>query len=135
MSSFDAKTRYALLATLDLAQHHSPKKPVKAREIAARTGAPAKYLVHILLRLKRKALVNSTRGPSGGYWLVRPPELISVAEVIAAVQESRKRGRSDRTEDSHEQIVSRLWTDAERKRHQFLSQVTLADLLSGKDAI
>jgi len=135
MSGFNAKTRYALLAALDLAQHHGSKKPVKAREIAARTGVPPKYLVHILLRLKRKALVNSSRGPSGGYWLVRPPELVSVAEVIGAVQEGRKRSPGARAGSEHEEIVSRLWTDAERKRHQFLSQVTLVDLFGDKDAV
>jgi len=86
------------------------------------------------LRLKRKALVNSSRGPKGGYWLMRPPKLISVAEVIGAVQESRRRPPAARAANEHEEIVSRLWTDAERKRHHFLSQVTLADLIEDGEA-
>ena len=50
MQRFDAKSRYAVLAALDLAAHQTGK-PVKLREIAARTGAPANYLVHVLLGL------------------------------------------------------------------------------------
>ena len=75
MRDFDARTRYALRAALHLAEHYQGAgKPIKIREIAARTDTPPKYLVHILLQLKRRALVNSTRGAKGGYWLLRRPD-------------------------------------------------------------
>lgn len=134
MNNFNAKTRYALLAALDLAAHRGSNKPVKIREIAARTATPAKYLVHILLQLKRKALVNSMRGPNGGYWLLRPPELISVAEVISAVEKRRKGSRSGVTADAAGQVINQLWADAERKRREFLSHITLAQLLGAGSA-
>ncbi|MHC5034869.1 MAG: Rrf2 family transcriptional regulator, partial [Planctomycetota bacterium] len=125
MQDFDAKTRYALLAALDLAEHYQPGKPVKIRDIAARTGTPAKYLVHILLQLKRAALVNSTRGAKGGYWLLRRPALISVAEVVAAVETHRGRPPAPSSESPYDGAISRLSRDAQRQAQGFLAQVTL----------
>jgi Rrf2 family protein len=132
MRGFDAKTRYALSAALDLAEHRQGQKPVKIREIAARTGIPPKYLVHILLQLKRRALVNSTRGARGGYWLVRPPDLVSAAEVINAVATGDRGGPPHAVEARHEGIIGRLYQQADRRRREYLSQTTLAQLLEGK---
>ncbi len=134
MNTFDARTRYALLAALDLAERYASGKPVKVREIAARTRTPAKYLVHILLQLKRKALVNSARGPKGGYWLLRPPELISVAEIVGAVGKASPPGRPGAGDKTRAGVLKQVWADAERKRHEFLAHVTLAQLLAGEGA-
>jgi len=131
MTGFDAKTRYALLAMLDLARHGSPSAPVKVQQIAARTGAPARYLVHILLRLKRNALVSSRRGPRGGYWPLRSPEMVSVAQVLAAVEGPRQAAGSGGGRQAHERALARLWSDTERRRREFLAQVTIADLMRG----
>lgn len=129
MRAFDAKTRYALLAAMDLAAHYDGTTPSKVREIAARTGVPPKYLVHILLKLKRRALVNSTRGARGGYWLLRPPELISAAEVIGAV-EAEGRARGALSDDGpHDRAIRRLRDESERRRQEYLAGVTLAELL------
>ncbi|MHC4789573.1 MAG: Rrf2 family transcriptional regulator [Planctomycetota bacterium] len=130
MTDLDAKTRYALLAALDLAEHYQPGTCVKVREIAARTGAPAKYLVHILLALKRKALVNSTRGPKGGYWLLRRPGLISAAEVIEAVASGRDGRAGQEADDPYDRAIDLLWAEAERRQRAFLAEVSLADLVA-----
>jgi Rrf2 family protein len=129
MQSYDAKTRYALLAALDLAAHHPAGRPLKVRDIAARTGAPANYLVHVLLALKRRALVKSTRGPSGGYLLLRPPSLISAAEVVAAVSPRRRRG-APVVASGYAAAVESLFAEADDHARQFLSRATLADLLA-----
>ena len=129
MTKLNARTRYAILAALDLAEHYAPDTPVKVSEVAARTGAPANYLVHILLALKRRALVNSTRGAAGGYWLVRRPEVISVGEVVEAVQPKR-RARPDGAEDGpYGAAVARLWKQLAQVEQEHLSQVSLAALL------
>ena len=128
MKGFDAKTRYALLASLDLARHSAVGKPAKIREIAARTGIPPKYLVHILLQLKRRALANSTRGAKGGYWLMRPAELISAAEVIGAVGSDYKQVAPPR-QAAYDQAIKRLWGEAENRWREYLARTTLADLL------
>ncbi len=129
---FDAKTRYALLAALDLAAHYCPGQPVKVREIAARTGVPPKYLVHILLKLKARVLVNSTRGPKGGYYLVRPPEMISAAEIVSAVAGSEG-AESDSGESPYDTAVAELWAEADRRRRRCLAELSLARLLAAAE--
>jgi len=75
---------YASQAILDLALHQH-EGPVKIREIAARQEIPLKYLESILLTLQRAGMAHSKRGPRGGYYLARPPEAITVGEVIRAM--------------------------------------------------
>jgi Rrf2 family cysteine metabolism transcriptional repressor len=129
MRDLNAKTRYALLAAIDLAANHPTGKPSKIQEIASRTGAPRNYLVHILLALKRRALVNSSRGAKGGYWLTRPPELISAAQIIGAVERTGHPGTGMRSETPYGRAVSKLWEGLAENRRDFLSRLTLADLL------
>ena len=75
---------YASRAILDIALHEQ-ERPVKIREIAARQDIPLKYLENILLTLQRAGVVHSKRGAQGGYYLARPAELITVGEVIRAM--------------------------------------------------
>lgn len=80
-----AKAEYACLAILALARPRTDDSPVRIREIAEAHGIPERYLVQILLQLKGAGLVHSTRGASGGYRLARPPEAISLGEVLWAI--------------------------------------------------
>lgn len=75
---------YASQAILDIAlnQHQGP---VKIREIADRQEIPLKYLENILLTLQRAGIARSKRGPKGGYYLSRPPEAITLGEIIRAM--------------------------------------------------
>jgi Rrf2 family cysteine metabolism transcriptional repressor len=75
---------YASLAILDIALHEQDG-PVKIRDIAARQEIPLKYLESILLNLQRAGIARSKRGARGGYYLARPPEAITVGEVIRAM--------------------------------------------------
>jgi Rrf2 family protein len=135
MGGFDAKTTYALLAAIDLAERYGAGEPAKVRDIASRTGAPPNYLVHILLALKRAALVGSTRGARGGYWLVRSPDLISAAEVVRAVGDARARRMPPAPGHApDERLIRRLAREADERRRAFLASVSLADLLRGRSA-
>src|SRR6187401_3716277 len=78
-----AKTEYACIAVLELAARHGSGEPVRIREIADAHGIPSRFLVQILLQLKGAGLVQSTRGATGGYALAKPPEAISLADVMA----------------------------------------------------
>jgi Rrf2 family transcriptional regulator, cysteine metabolism repressor len=80
--NLSAKTEYACLAMLELAKEFDSGEPVQLRKIAAEHGIPARFLVQILLQLKGASLVASTRGAAGGYRLARPPQKITLAEVI-----------------------------------------------------
>jgi Rrf2 family protein len=72
---------YGLLALYDLAQHYG-EEPISSRELAERNGIPPRFLEQILLALTRGYIVRSRRGRGGGYVLARPPEDISLAEVV-----------------------------------------------------
>jgi len=124
-----SKVEYALLAAVDLAVNYAPKKPVKVRDIAARTGAPPKYVGQLLLRLKMRALVQSAQGPTGGYWLMRRPALISVAEVLDAVgSDADGRQRRALPDSGYADAIGWLCGRMEEGRRKLLSGITLADL-------
>src|SRR2546428_10865181 len=75
------KTKYGLKAMVVLAREHG-KGPVLIAELSRQDRIPKKFLESILLDLKRRGLVQSRKGPGGGYQLGRPPDRISVGEVI-----------------------------------------------------
>ena len=130
MAHFSSKVEYALLAAMDLAAHYEPHTPIKAEDIARRTGAPVKYLGQILLRLKARALVSSTQGPSGGYRLMRRPRLISVAEVMDAVSSKEDRRRRRVTaENPYKAALDWLSGEMDSASRRLLSSVTLADFI------
>jgi Rrf2 family protein len=81
-----AKTEYACLAILELAAQSSSGEPVRIRSIADEHGIPARFLVQILLQLKGAGFVTSTRGASGGYQLAKPPEEITLGEVMNVIE-------------------------------------------------
>jgi Rrf2 family protein len=84
-----AKVDYAVRAGAELAAHasrHGAKVPLKGDAIATAQGIPGRFLESILAELRRSGLVASQRGSDGGYWLARPADAISVADVIRAVE-------------------------------------------------
>ena len=80
------KGRYAVTAMLDLALHYEDG-PITLADISQRQGISLSYLEQLFAKLRRKGLVDSTRGPGGGYRLSRIPAEIPVADVIIAVDE------------------------------------------------
>jgi Rrf2 family protein len=123
-----ARTEYACLAMLQLAEDYASGEPMQIRRIADEHGIPSRFLVQILLQLKGATLVASTRGAAGGYRLSRPPEDISLANVID-VMEGDVRPETNAAKPSplvrtllH---LCRELGDAQRER---LSAITLADL-------
>lgn len=80
-----SRSRYALRALLDLSQH-PPGKPVLVNEIAGRQNIPLNFLHQILLDLKLAGLVTSRKGPGGGFTLARPPEEITLADVLKSIE-------------------------------------------------
>jgi Rrf2 family protein len=130
MRSFNAKTRYALLAALDLARHRDGNTPIKKQAIVERTGIPAQFLAHILRDMKHDALAGSSRGATGGYWLMRPPETITAADVVMAVRDRRRNGGTEGREPSdYDGAVNRLFETIDQAEVKVLRGVTLAQLL------
>lgn len=122
--------RYAVTAMLDLALHDGTG-PVAMADIARRNRISPAYLEQLLAGLRRDGLVESARGPGGGYRLARPADEITVARVIAAVNETVDATRCGGTRDCHDGgrcLTHDLWQDLTQHIHDFLEAVTLAEL-------
>jgi len=130
------KGRYAVTAMLDLAFHRE-EGPVTLADISRRQAISLSYLEQLFSRLRRKGLVESTRGPGGGYRLGRPAQDIAVAEVIEAVDESvdatRCGGRGNCQADQR-CLTHELWCELSEHIHRFLDGVSLATLVA-RDAV
>jgi Rrf2 family cysteine metabolism transcriptional repressor len=83
--NISARCEYACRATVELAGHEHKNEPRTATSIAEARGIPGKYLVHILLQLKRANVVRSVRGAQGGYLLARAADSITLYDVMSAV--------------------------------------------------
>lgn len=126
-----SKGRYAVTAILDLA-FHEQSGPVSLSHISQRQDISLSYLEQLFTRLRRHALVRSTRGPGGGYSLNRPARQIAIAEVIAAVDEPLDTTRcsgAGNCQDGEQCLTHDLWTDLGQQIHAFLGEITLQDLL------
>lgn len=129
------KGRYAVTAMLDLALH-SEQGPVSLADISARQGISLSYLEQLFARLRQFNLVQSVRGPGGGYKLVGETSGISVAQVVDAVSESLDATRCEGKGNCHEGevcLTHHLWQDLSTQIHHFLSGITLSDLVSRRD--
>ena len=129
-----AKSDYALRAATVLAS--SPGGPVKAEAMATSQGIPQKFLENILTDLRQAGLVRSQRGSEGGYWLARPAEQITVADVIRAVDGPLASVRGMRPEDvaydAPAQLLQQVWIAVRAGLRGVVEHVTLAELISGE---
>ena len=129
------KGRYAVMAMAELAKHNI-KKPINLSEISIRQGISISFLEQIFLQLKNKDLVQSVRGPSGGYTLVKPPEEIKLSNIINAVDEKvrtvrcKKDSKKGCNGKSIKCITHDLWAELEHHIMYFFEKNTLRDLVS-----
>lgn len=129
------KGRYAVTAMLDLSIH-AAEGPVNLNEISQRQAISLSYLEQLFAKLRQRQLVSSVRGPGGGYRLARPEKDIHVAEIIDAVSESldttRCQGKGD-CQQGEICLTHHLWQDLSDQIHNFLSNISLADLVSKRE--
>jgi Rrf2 family iron-sulfur cluster assembly transcriptional regulator len=132
------KGRYAVMAMADLGRNAAGAGTVRLQEIAARQTISLAYLEQLFARLKRAGLVEGVRGPQGGYRLARPAESMSVADIIAAVDERiattacRAGGALGCTGKAERCLAHNLWAALGRRIEDYLGQVSLADLVAGR---
>lgn len=125
------KGRYAVTAMLDLAIHHDGG-PVTLADIARRQGISLSYLEQLFAQLRKRGLVQSSRGPGGGYRLGRPAGDIAVVDVIGAVDESVDATRCGGMENCQGEarcLTHDLWHDLSKQIHEFLGSIDLAQLV------
>ena len=124
-----AKAEYACLALLALARQRPDSPPLRIREISESYGIPERYLVQILLRLKSAGLVVSTRGAAGGYHLARPASMISVGQVLSAIDgpdvSSREAQGMRRPAAA---VLDPLWKSVRAAERAVLDNTTVAQL-------
>jgi Rrf2 family protein len=125
---------YACRALLSLALHGESAGPTTVRDIAERTGLPQPYLEQILLALKGAGIVRSKRGVGGGYILAREPSLITLGEIVSAVDgpitlgdfgEPHQDGACDHEGQC---VLLAVWGGLSRTMRSHLDSFTLADI-------
>jgi Rrf2 family protein len=129
-----AKADYAVRAATELAAVEDG--PVKGERLAEAQDIPLQFLEHILLELKHAGIVRARRGAKGGYWLARPPEEITIADVIRAVEGPIANVQSAPPESVHyrgkaEHLVE-VWIAVRANLRAVLEHTTIADVTSGK---
>jgi len=133
------KGRYAVTALADIALNGATS-PVTLAEISERQDISLAYLEQLFVRLRRAGIVESVRGPGGGYLLARPAADLRIAEVMTAVDERlNAMGCDGRWEDgqgcgkSKEACLTHsLWEQLSAHVHVFLSQTTIADVIGDR---
>ncbi len=129
--------RYAVTAMLDLAIN-GDKNPVSLTDISNRQEISLSYLEQLFAKLRRGQLVISSRGPGGGYRLARSDTHIFVAEIIDAVDESVDvtscRGKGD-CQGGKTCLTHHLWEDLSGQIHDFLSRISLGDLVARRQEV
>ncbi len=127
-----AKAEYACVAMLALAANYAEPQPVRIKAIADSQGIPQRFLVQILLQLKTAGLVASVRGAAGGYQLAKPPDGISLAAIINAIDDRALTPRSALGEAHRSPVVETLlsvWREIQAGQQNMLEQLTLAELM------
>lgn len=131
------KGRYAVMAMIDIGQH-SNGEPVSLAEIAERQDISQEYLEQLFGKLRKARLVESARGPGGGYRLARQPSQIPVSEIILAVDEPLRvtRCEGDAVEGcvrGERCCAHDLWSSLGRQMMYFLASITLEDVVSRRN--
>jgi Rrf2 family transcriptional regulator, cysteine metabolism repressor len=124
-----AKSEYACLAVLALAQYGRGTAPVRIRDIAETYCIPERYLVQILLQLKGAGLVVSTRGATGGYRLAREPAAISLSAILTAIDPAVREGDdAGGGSRSSAAVLESVWADVRAAERAVLDRTTIAQL-------
>jgi Rrf2 family protein len=130
-----AKADYAVRAVVELAADDG-EKPLKAERIANAQGIPLNFLENILGELRHAGLVRSHRGAEGGFRLARPPEEITVADVIRAVEGPLASVRGAPPEEAAyngaANSLPRVWIAVRANLRRVVEAVTIADIAAGK---
>jgi Rrf2 family iron-sulfur cluster assembly transcriptional regulator len=126
------KGRFAVTAMIDLALYNA-EGPVTLAEISERQKISLSYLEQLFGKLRRQGLVSSVRGPGGGYNLARPPDSVSVADIILAVDEpidATQCGGKENCRDERKCITHDLWVSLNERIFEYLRAVTLGELVT-----
>src|SRR6478609_11944472 len=127
-----ARADYALRAAIELAA--TERNHITAEQLARAQSIPGKFLEAILTQLRRAGLVRSQRGPEGGFWLARPAEEISLADIIRAIDGPLLGVRGERPENvgyiGVAEPLQTVWIALRANERAILEDVNLAHLVA-----
>ncbi len=123
------KAHYATLAMLVLADKYESREIHPSRQIAIEQSIPSQFLTQILQQLRSAGLISSTRGANGGFYLERPPENISVGDIVNAVCPISQSLPLESSSPLSE-VVNEVWQELQGQQLALLERLTLADLLA-----
>jgi Rrf2 family transcriptional regulator, iron-sulfur cluster assembly transcription factor len=130
------KGRFAVTAMLDLAMNGG-KGPVTLAGISQRQSISLSYLEQLFGKLRRHTLVESVRGPGGGYTLARDLDKLSVADIVTAVDEpldATQCGGKENCRDDRRCMTHDLWATLNDKMYEYLDSVKLSDLVAQQNS-
>jgi len=125
------KGRYAVTALLDLALHDS-EGPICLADISQRQDISLTYLEQLFGKLRRHELIESARGPHGGYRLAHHPDEITIAKIVYCVDEPidiTRCGGKQNCQGNERCLTHDLWMELNRHVSDFLNNITLGDLV------
>jgi Rrf2 family iron-sulfur cluster assembly transcriptional regulator len=126
------KGRFAVTAMLDVALF-SGSNPVNLAAVSDRQQISLSYLEQLFGKLRRAGLVDSVRGPGGGYVLAQSARKITVANIVSAVDEDMDarqcEGREDCVDGGQRCMTHDLWSTLNQKMFDYLESVSLSDLV------
>ena len=129
-----AKADYAVRAAAELAA--AGEGPVKGERLAEAQDIPLQFLEHILLELKHAGIVRARRGAKGGYWLARPAEEVTIADIVRSVEGPIAHVQSSPPESieyrGNAEHLQEVWIAVRASLRTVLEEVTLADLVAGE---
>ena len=128
------KGRFAVTAMIDLAMR-GENGPVALASVSERQKISLSYLEQLFGKLRRYKLVDSVRGPGGGYCIARPLNMVTVADIIRAVDEqldATQCGGRENCHDEHRCMTHDLWSTLNSKMYEYLSSVTLFELVDSQ---
>jgi len=132
------RSRYGTRLMVDMAKHYG-EGPIQLGEIAKRQNVSVKYLEQIIIPLKKARYIKSVRGPKGGHILAKPPEEITVGEIVAVLENgislvecAEEQAVCDRADVCPTRL---LWKEASEAMFDRLQATTLADLVKRAEAM
>ncbi len=127
------RSRYGTRMMLDLAQHYD-QGPVQIGDISKRENISVKYLEQLIIPLKKANFIKSVRGPKGGHMLAKPPEEITVGEIVRILEGGINLTNCIENPEVCDRTTSCLtrgvWKEATKAMYDKLNSVTLSKMIN-----
>lgn len=124
------KARYAITAMMELALNEN-KKPITLADISEYQKISLSYLEQLFAKLRAKGLVRGVRGPGGGYHLAKSAADLSIASIVAAINDEKSKHDVDMVIEhgSEQEILESMWDNLSGKMYAFLEGISLQELV------